>query len=199
MSSLFGGSSPQAASPPPFSAVSIPQATNLATAYDTLGYNLSDQDFLARFPGLVSLRDSNIQDIADQITGPLDPTVQNVFAGKGMSDALSAFGGNTGSIGGAGSAARGAITASMANSIQNKQDYDRLALQSAIQANPERQFGPTGSDLVNLMIGNVVGQNQRNYQAYAGQVSQANAAQAAGQSELFGGIQLGVSLLGIAL
>ena len=63
----------------------------------------------------------------------------------------------------------------IANQVQNKQDYDWNTLLGLEAANPERQFGLTGGDLLNLAIGNTVGKNQANFAGYAANVQQANA------------------------
>jgi len=193
------GTSVSTPSPPPFKPVDIPATAALAQQYQTLGYNLSDADFAARFPGLVAMRDSEISDAVNQVTGPLDPTVENQFASTGEAGALSAFGGSTGSIGEAGSAARGAIASSIANQTQNKQDYDWNTLMGLINDNPERQFGLTGGDLLNLAIGNTVGKNQANFAGYAAGVQGANAQNAAQTQAGFSNATLALSIIGIAL
>lgn len=195
----FGGGSSQPVSQPAFKAVDIASTAQLAQQANTLGYNLADADFASRFPGLVAIRDSEISDAVSQVTGPLDPTVQNQFASSSEASALSAFGGPTGSIGEAGSASRGAISAGITNKVQGKQDTDWNTLLGLINANPERQMGLTGGDLLNLGIGNIVGQNQSNFAGYAGQVGQSNASNAATTQSTYAAAGLAISILGIAL
>lgn len=196
----FGASAAGSApSPPRFKPVKLDQATDLAQKYDSLGYSLTDQAFLSQYPGLVAIRDSQINDAARQVVGPLDPTVQGQFARNAMSTTLDAFGGGTGSIGEAGSAARGSIAASIANQTQTKQDADRLNLENLMGLYPQRQFGLTGGDLTNIMIGNITGQNQANYQQYAAQVQNANASSAASASNTASTVQLGISLAGLVI
>ena len=195
------GSAPTdiSATRPPFKQVDITSLANQYEAYANLGFNTSDADFLARFPGLVATRNAEIKDITKQISGPLDPTVQNAFASSSEAGALSAFGGPTGSVGGPGSAARGSIASGIANQVQTKQDYDWSSLEAALNAFPERSYTLDPSTALNFMIGNVVGQNQSNFAGYTSALQNAQANQAATTQNIFGGAQIGLSILAIAL
>jgi hypothetical protein len=199
--SLFGGgaSTNPATTKPPFKPVDIPSTAAAAEQANLLGYNLSDADLMARFPGLVSMRDAEINDASAQITGPLDPAVEHQFASTAVTGAQSAFGGGQGTIGEKGSAARGATAAGIANQTQTKQDYDWLTLMNLINANPERQLGLTGGDLLNLGLGNIVGQNQANFAGYQAAVNNANANQQSATQEASGIASTVVSIIGIAL
>jgi hypothetical protein len=191
--SLFGGvSSPGA---PPFKKVNVGKAADAAQNAAVTGYNFADADFLDRFKGLVGIRDQEITDAAKEVTGPLDPTVQNVFANKAYANTLGAFGGNTGSIGEAGSAARGSIASEITTQVSDKQDTDWQNLMSLIDTNKERTFGLNGQDLLNLLIGNVVGKNQAGFQGFASNVAQSNAQNAAQTQEAFAGAGLVISAL----
>ncbi len=191
--SLGGASAPK---PATFIPTNIGQVSNLATQFDTLGYNLSDQDFVSRFPGLVSQRNSTITDAFKQLTGPLDPTVQNSFANSSTANTLESFGGGTGSIGTKGSAARNAIGAGIVNQTNAKQDYDRQFFEQLIGQNPERTFGLGGGDQVNLLISNILGANQNRYAGYASNVSTSNASSAATTQDAFAAAQLAISAIG---
>jgi hypothetical protein len=183
MSSLFGGSTATAPTPPKFTPVDIPTLADQATAQDELGFQMSDADLAARFPGLVAQRNADATDASNQITQPLDPTVENAFATNSLAGAFSAFGGgaNGANIGGAGSAARGSIAAGITSQTQAKEDSDRTYLQQQLADNPERQFGASGQDEIQLAISNALGANNANYGAYVGGVSTANAQSAQSQ------------------
>lgn len=183
MSSLFGGSTASSPAPPKFTPVNIGSVAQQAQAQDVLGFQLSDADLAARFPGLVLQKQANATDAANQINAPLDPTVQNDFATRGLAGAFSAFGGgsNGANIGGAGSAARGAISSSIVGQTQTKEDSDRAYLSQQLLDNPERTFGLSGQDAINVAISNALGQNNANYAAYAGNTSTSNAQNASNQ------------------
>lgn len=183
MSSIFGGSTATQPKPPTFNPVNIQQIAGQAQTQDELGFQLSDADLLARFPGLVAQKQKNANDAAKAITAPLDPTVQNDFATRGLAGAFSAFGGgsNGANIGGAGSAARGSIASSIVNQTQNKEDSDRTYLSQQLADNPARTFGISGQDAINVAISNALGQNNANYAAYTGNTSSSNAQNASNQ------------------
>lgn len=162
---------------PPFNPVDIPSANKQAAALDIKGYDLADQDLAARFPGLVAGRNAQIQDASKQLTGPLDPTVQNAFTKQGAIQALgSTGGGNIGAnLGTAGSAAQNTTAATVANDTLDKQNYDRSTLGGLLAANPQQSIGFTGPDDTQLAIGNLQNQNQYNQAKYAYQIQQQNA------------------------
>lgn len=165
------------AAPPAFNPIDVTGTQNLALNTDIEGYNLADADLASRFPGLVSGNKTSVQDAYKQLTGPLDPTVQNSFANSALESSLAATGGGNGlaTPGGAGSASRNAIAASIGNSVQSKQDVDRANLDSVLAANPQRSFGLSGSDVTNLSIANTQNQNEYNQSLYQSQVAQKNA------------------------
>lgn len=178
-------SSPSAPQAPAYSPIDIPGAIANALNYDTAGYNWSDADFVSRFPGLVATRNQQIDDAYNQLTGPLDPTVENMFTKGGLQaglnatgsgDPLSGLGMTEGSFG------RNTASTTMANSLLQKQDYDRSYLDQLIANNPERAFGISGQGVTNLSLANVGAlnaSNQQNYQATLAQIygtGQANAA-----------------------
>jgi hypothetical protein len=192
--------SPSAPRQPKLNPINIPDVVAQAINYDTQGYIASDADFAARFPGLVQARDTTIEDAYKQLTGPLDPTVQNVFEKQGLAKSLGAFGGGNPapSVGQVGSASGNTVAASIANSVMQKQDYDRSYFQSLLSSNPERAFGLSGSDVANLAIANTGTLNANNTIAYNNQINSANASAAAGvqTGQLISGI--GSTIGGIA-
>jgi hypothetical protein len=196
--SMGGGSAPQAQK---FNPVDIGQTASLAEKYDELGWSWSDEDLLARFPGLVVRRDANTNDAADQITGPLDPIVQGQFATDALEKAFSSFGGGNSmpDIGSAGSAARGSIASSIADDTLSKQDYDRTYLAQMFADNPERTFGLTGKEATDIAISNALGANNAAYGNYLGQVSQGNADSQLAAQQTQAGIGIALSIIGIAV
>lgn len=188
MSGIFGGGSSGGGStpnPPAFQPIDINSVGNQALQADITGYNLSDANMAQRFPGLVSGRNQQISNAYNQLTGPLDPTVQNSFVNQGMAQSFGAFGGgnNMAGIGTSGTAAGNAVATSLANNVQKKQDYDRQYFEQLLGYNPQRQFGLSGEDVVNMAMANTQGQNAYNQQSYAAKYNNYNAKNAAkGQS-----------------
>jgi hypothetical protein len=137
---------------------------------------------MKRFPGLVTGNNQLVSDTTSQLTGNLDPTVQNAFANKALVQALSATGGGNSlaGVGPVGSFSGNTAATSIANQVTQKQDYDRTAFDTALAANPQRAFGLSGGDAVNLAIANTQGQNAYNQQKYALAVQQQNADQSGG-------------------
>lgn len=192
-----GGSVPK---PPPFKAVDIDKTADLATTYANIGYDMTDKDFAARFPGIVGQQAANRKSAVDQLTGPLDPAVQADFVRSSAANALSSFGGSGGiGLGEEGSAARGSTAANVNNLITQKEDADRAYAAQQYADNPPRDFGITGEDALNLLIGNTLGKNQYKYALYSGQVQQANASAAAGAQQTQAGIQTAISVAGLAV
>ena len=155
---------------PYFKPIDINATIAQALNYDTEGFNFSDQDFASRFPGLVSARNQQVQDAYSQLTGPLDPTVENQFAtnalGAGIGtvgggDPLSALGMTQGSFG------SNVATATLGNELLDKQSKDRSYFETLIGNNPQRAFGISGSDVANLGIANTGGLNASNQQQYS--------------------------------
>jgi hypothetical protein len=86
-------SSSSAPQPPAFNPIDIGQAVANALQYDEQGFLWSDQDFLARFPGLVATRNDEIDKAYNELTGPLDPTLQNSFTTNAIGAGLNTVGG----------------------------------------------------------------------------------------------------------
>ena len=182
---------PRAPTPPPFIPINIPETIAQAIDYDVQGFDWSDQDFLARFPGLVATRNQQIEDAYNQLTGPLDSTVEGAFTRTGLTAGLNSVGGGDPLSGlglTEGSAGRNAATTSFVRNVLNKQDADRQYFDLLIGNNPQRGFGISGGDAANLSIANTGGlnaSNQQNYQSTlagiygAGQYGQQTGAQIA--------------------
>lgn len=160
-----GGYVPPLVKPDP---IDLNQLDQGAKDTATLGYQLSDADRAARFPGLVSGNKDAIDSAYKNLTGPLDPTVQNSFATKGLIGALGATGGGNAAagIGGAGSATSNEIARSVGTDVLSKEDYDRSVVDQLVADNPERTFGITGSQAVNLKGYDNQQQNDYNWQKY---------------------------------
>lgn len=193
MSFGSGGSTP---TPPKFQPINIGTTEQQALGADQTAYNLSDSDFASRFPGLVSGRDAQLTNDYNQLTGPLDPAVQNSFTSQGLAQSLGAFGGgnNMAQVGNSGTAAGNTVASSVANSTLNKQNYDRTQFESDLGNNPQRQFGLNGEDIVSMMMANTSGQNAANGAYYASRVGNANASAAASSQETQAGISAALSL-----
>jgi hypothetical protein len=196
--SMGGGSAPEAQQ---FNPVNLDQTAALAKKYDELGWSFADTDLAARFPGIVARRDENALDASSQITGPLDPTVQNQFATDALEKAFAGFGGgnNGGDIGTGGSAARGSIASSITGSVAEKQDYDRDYLSQMLLDNPQRSIGLGGKEAVDISISNALGANNAAYGNYLGQVAQSNADEQRQAQQTQAAIGITLSIIGIAV
>lgn len=196
MSFGSGGSTP---TPPKFQPINIGTTEQQALGADQTAYNLSDSDFASRFPGLVSGRDTQLTNDYNQLTGPLDPSVQNSFTSQGLAQSLGAFGGgnNAAQVGNSGTAAGNTVASSVANSTINKQNYDRTQFESDLANNPQRQFGLNGEDIVSMMMANTSGQNAANGAYYASNVGNANANAAQSAQETQTGIGGGLAVASI--
>ncbi len=185
-----GGGSTSAPNPPAPQLANIGQLENQAVSADTTGYNLSDQAFAAQFPGLVSARNQQLTDAYNQLTGPLDPNVQQSFMNQGIGQSLGSFGsGNPYATINKDTASGKAVETSLANNVQNKQNYDRTYFESLLALNPQRQIGLSGSDVANLSAANTAAQNaylQSKYAGAYGTYSANNAAQGQQQGALLG-------------
>lgn len=161
----FGG-----AKPPPFTPIDIPGLQNLATQTDIKGYDMSDADLARRFPGLVAENKQLIDQTYKNITGPLDPSLQNAFTTRGIESSLDSVGGGASGLaglGGRGSAGQNVLSTSLINNTRDYQDQQRGYLDSLLQGNPQRATGLSGEDVTNLSIQNTQLQNEYNQAKYA--------------------------------
>ena len=177
------GSSPTAVASPVYNPVNIPQTATDAMNADIAGFNWSDANTLANYPGLVAGNTANIQQTYNALNGPLDSTVQNQFVSQGASGALGSFGGGNpmATLGDVKSGAGSNATASsLANQTMNLQDANRTAWDTITNQsqNLPRAAGLSGGDIANLSIANSGGLSASNQAAYAGSVNQSNASNA---------------------
>lgn len=147
-----------------------------ALQYDTQGWDWTNRDFLERFPGLVATNNRQIEDAYNQLTGPLDPTVQGSFVRQGLNAGSNAVGGGDPLSGlglTQGSAGRNAASVSFANSALEKQNYDRQNFTQILNSplNQQRAFGLGGGDIAGLAALNTGGLNAFNQQDYQSQLS----------------------------
>lgn len=197
-----GGSSSDSAPPSPtVYPVNLLATEQAGINADQYGYNLSDADFAARFPGLVASRNKDMESAYKEMTGPLAPEVENQFTTSGLAKAFSAFGGGSelGASTAKGSIGRNTVAASVANDTNTYQDAARQYFQSLIEQNPQRAFGLNGGDMLNLAILNQGNRAQANQQAagIASQVGAANSAASASRSNAL--IGAGSAVAGAAL
>lgn len=155
---------------PEFHPIDIGKTVAQALEYDTQGFDWSDTDFISRFPGLVATRNQQIDDAYNQLTGPLDPSVQSLFTRGGIQAGLGVVGGGGDPLSGLGmtkgSFGSNTASATLAKSLLEKQDYDRSNLDMLIGNNPQRAFGISGEGVANLAIANTGGLNASNQQQY---------------------------------
>lgn len=166
-----GGNAPQQ---PFFQPVNIPEAIAQAISYDVQGYNWSDADFTSRFPGLVQTRNEEIGRAYNELTGPLDPTVESSFTNQGLNQGATALGGGDPLSGlglTAGSAGRNAASVSFANSVMSKEDADRQYFTQLLLDNPQRQFGIGAGDVSGLFALNTQGVNNFNSQSFQSELN----------------------------
>jgi hypothetical protein len=184
--------------PPKVFPVDLNATENAATQADITGYSLSDADFASRFPGLVQTRDTALNQAYNELTGPLDPTVQNTFQSRELGNSLSAFGGGSekANVTGKGSIGKNSMAAGFGRDVMSYQDYARNNLENAINANPERAIGLSGSGATNLAIANTTNLNQANQLAYAASIAQQNANIQAANAKKAAEVGAGASLVG---
>lgn len=185
---------PQAA---PFFALNPTTVGQQAFSADVTGFGYADDDFLSRFPGLVSSRETNIDKSFQQLTGPLDPTLQNAFVKEGLSKGLSNLGGSDQSGFRAGSAGKNQASATVAGRTQDYKDYARNNFSSLLAQNPQRAFGLSGSDAAQLSIANTGNLNASNQAQYVSQINQQNATNAADAQNTQAAISAALAVAGI--
>jgi hypothetical protein len=197
-----GGGGGNTTPPPiPLYPVDLLKTEEAGIKADQFGYNYSDQDFLKRFPGLVAAREADMKKAYDELTGPLDPEVSANFTEQGLAQTFGAFGAGQEApmLTGEGTIGRNTTAASVANQTQGYQDAARQYMEQLQAENPQRAFGLTGGDLLNLSILNqsnlVNAVNQEK-----GLQQQLNAAnQASSQSSKNALIGVGTSIISAAI
>lgn len=174
-SSGSGGQAP----PPKVSPVDIAGTLQTGIAADQFGYNFSDLDFNKRFPGLVATRDDDIKKAYGELTGPLDPVVQNDFVTSGLEKSMGAFGAGAEApdVTSKGSVGRNTIGTSVGQDTSSYQDSARSYIETLLGENQPRAFGLSGGDVLNLAVLNQGNLAQANQQAagFASAVGASNA------------------------
>lgn len=195
---LSGGSSASSGQPPPpkVSPVNIASTLQTGIKADQFGYKFSDLDFNKRFPGLVATRDEDITKAYSELTGPLDPVVQNDFVTSGLEKSMGAFGGGAEApdVTSKGSVGRNTIGTSVGQDTSSYEDSARSYIETLLGENQPRAFGLSGGDILNLAVLNQGNLAQANQQA-AGFASSVGAAQAqASQAKQNAAIGAGASI-----
>lgn len=132
------------------SLVDVDATTKEALDMAQKGWELSDQDFASRFPGMVQTRDANLQTAKDQLAGP-SALEQESFLNRGLASSMGAFGSGTdygstfqggGDFGQPSGIGRNTAAADVGTQAENYQDNARNYVQQLIGQNPEREFLP---------------------------------------------------------
>lgn len=182
--------------PPKFRPLDIGALGDEAFRFNSDELHMSTNDLAQRFPGIVSTDAQRMKDDAAAIQGKTTPEEQNAMVEHGLERSLGAFGGAQGEIGSEGSASRNVVASTVARDAIAKEDQDRGNLEGDLAAHPERQMGLGGAEVAKLMIGNIIGQNVSNRNAYLaamGQLQQQNSQAAQNERGL---ISVGGSLVG---
>jgi hypothetical protein len=168
------GKTPDPPKPPKFYPIDIQQAITDQLSADIWSWNYSKNDLAERFPGLVAAQNQQIEQAYNQLTGPVDPTIQNDFVTKGLETGLASTSGGSAMVGlglQEGSAGRGAESANVASNLQSLQDYYRENFAQQLALNLPPAVGLSGADVAQLAISNTVGQNAANQLGYQSQLS----------------------------
>ncbi len=172
-----GGGSSSAPQAPVFHPLNIAQISEGATQGDIAASDYNYNELANRLPGMVSAQNADIDSAYKQLTGPLDPTLQNTFLNQGVGGALGAVGGGDPMSALAlqkGSFAKGAASASVANQTTNYQTQTQQYLESLLAANPQQWYGLSGADIASLNLYNTGAANQASLGAYQSAISAAN-------------------------
>jgi hypothetical protein len=113
---------------------------------DQLGYNLSDQDYLKRFPQLAQARDYNINSAGLNLSGQQDPFINDALQRAGLGDINLGTGEHT-------------IERNMGVKIGSKETRDRTYFQRLLADNPVRAFGLNTQDIEKIALANTNGIN----------------------------------------
>lgn len=150
------------------------QAQQQAVAQDRAYYDLSDADYAARRPDLLASNAALRQQVGREATasvepsGQLPPAVQSELMRAGLGSQLGTFDAITpGSLGAYGVGRNLGVGAlNYYNQARDRSVAERNAsrqqLGAITAAEPQRSFGLTGSDALNLQLGNQGAINQAN-------------------------------------
>jgi hypothetical protein len=167
---------PPAGGMPPFITTDPNQIESSAVAMDQQAYGLSDADFRQRYPQLYNTQQTFLNNLNTQMSGGVNPQMQNVWATSGATNALRSTG----------NWSMGSGTSGMANIARNL-GLDQMTYQNNLntqfqQANDTfrpRTFGLSGADTAQMLLANTAGQNNWNQANFAYKVQEAQ--YAAGQ------------------
>lgn len=188
-----GGGSPPPT--PPFHKLDINKIANKALNQDLNWYS---SNRFPVFPGLMAMRQNEIEDAYKRLTGPLAPELQQDFMQRATATTDAVTGGGDPFSGMAlqkGSFAKGGQSASFARQDLANQDYNRSRFESLISQNPVPQLGLSQSDIASMYIYNTNAQNAFSMSNYANQNAYANA-QYANQQAMYNTIGNTISGLG---
>lgn len=172
------GGAPSVPQAPKFHPINVPQISAAAQQADITASDWSYNDLKTRLPGLVSAQNTDIANAYRQLTGPIDPTVQNAMLDTATSQSLGTVGGGDPMSGLAlqkGSFAKGAASANVAAQATNYQNQAQSYLESLLSANPQQWYGLSGADIASLNLYNTGAANTAALGAYQTAISAANA------------------------
>lgn len=154
---------------PPFIQANPQAIQQQALSMDQQAYGLSDADFRQRYPQLWSSQQTFLNNLNTQMSGGVNPQLQNLWARSGLA----------GAVGSTGNWSMGTGTTGMANVARNlglnQQQYQQQLLnqfQTANQTFQPRTFGLSGGDAAQIALSNLAGQNNWNQAQYAYKVQE---------------------------
>ena len=189
------GAAGSVAQPPGFTEIDPRLVDEQGVKFDEQGFDLASKVFADKFPGLVAASNRLMSENYADITGPLDPALQNAYARAGLVKGASAFGGAFSTAGTEGSANRNTLAATIGQNVLAHQDSVRATQEELLAENPEQAVGLSGADFGKILIANSIGENQAKLNAYlaaVGQYNEANRVASANESAL---ISLGGSAI----
>lgn len=154
---------------PAFIQANPQQLQQQAVSMDQQAYGLSDQDFRQRYPQLWNTQQTFLNNLNTQMSGGINPQLQNLWARSGLA----------GAVGSTGQWSLGTGTSGMANIARNlgiNQMQYQQALQNQFQTANDtfrpRTFGLSGADAAQVALSNIAGQNNWNQADYAYKVQE---------------------------
>ena len=165
------GSGTSLPEPPKVIPINFDILNQQAIAGDRAAYKRSDNDFLARHPGMVRAEQAfeNLVEQDQKGDSRFIPQVQAEMLNAGLGSALNAFG-DAGPVLARGSGAEADVAKNLGISVLAFQDRNRTNANQSLalgeQLFPRRQIGLTGQDAANVMISNISAQNAWNQEAY---------------------------------
>jgi hypothetical protein len=140
-----------------------------AVSMDQQAYGLSDKDFQQRYPQLWNSQQTFLNNLNTNMSGNINPQLQNLWTRSGM----------TGAVGATGNWSLGTGTTGMANIARNLglnqlqyQQQLQTQFQTANDTFRPRTFGLSGADAAQVALSNIAGQNNWNQADYAYKVQE---------------------------